>query len=100
MDEINGRHAYLRELLSLDDYLAIPYVLRMETIDRGTDVVRRASFPELDGLMAEAEEVHEVIAKLEDLRVMLIFERFQAHQEIPIPRPPLRHPRIVEALIG
>ena len=73
-----------------EEYLAIPYVMVLESIE-GPDGewFRRASYPEL-GVAGEALSPLDAIAKLEEARVTTILERLERGEEVPVPRPPLR----------
>jgi hypothetical protein len=74
-----------------EEYLAIPYILTMESVERPDgEWVRRASYPELPGAVAEAFSPLDAIEQLEVLRRQLILERLQRGESVPVPRPPLR----------
>jgi len=78
--------------MELEDYLAVPYILVMESVE-GPDGewVRRAEYPELPGCVAEAFSPIEALDKLEQARVRYIAERLARGEKVPVPRPPLRH---------
>ena len=77
--------------LTLEEYLAVPYVLTMESIERPDgEWVRRASYPELPDCVAEAWSPVEAIAQLEERRRYRIVELMERGEPIPVPRPPLR----------
>ena len=73
-----------------EEYLAIPYVLVVESVE-GPDGqwYRRATYPEL-GVSGEALSPLDAIARLEEARVSTILARLQRGEPIPVPRPPLR----------
>lgn len=77
--------------MTLEEHLAVPYLLRVESVRKPDgDWVRRAAYPELPGCMAEAYSPVEAIDKLEELRRRQIGEMFHAGEPIPVPRSPLR----------
>ena len=73
-----------------EEYLAIPYVLVVESVE-GPDGewFRRAAYPEL-GIVGEAHTPTDAIAKLEEARVATILSRLERGEPVPVPRPPLR----------
>jgi hypothetical protein len=73
-----------------EEYLAIPYVMVVESVE-GPDGewFRRATYPEL-GIVGEALSPLEAIDKLEEARVATILSRLQRGEPVPVPRPPLR----------
>jgi hypothetical protein len=73
-----------------EEYLAIPYVLVVESVE-GEDGqwFRRAMYPEL-GIVGEALSPLDAIAKLEEQRVATILGRLERGEPVPVPRPPLR----------
>jgi hypothetical protein len=73
-----------------EEYLAIPYVLVVESVE-GPDGqwYRRAMYPEL-GIVGEALSPIDAIAKLEEARVSTILGKLERGEPIPVPRPPLR----------
>jgi predicted RNase H-like HicB family nuclease len=74
----------------LDYYLAIPYLLILETVERPDgEWLRRAEYPELPGCVAEAYSAVEAIDKLEDERERIIQQLWERGEPIPAPRPPL-----------
>jgi hypothetical protein len=74
----------------LDYYLAIPYILAIESIE-GPDGqwVRRAEYPELPDCSAEAFSAVEAIEKVDEQRVETIRRLLQQGKSVPEPRPPL-----------
>jgi hypothetical protein len=89
--------------LNLEDYLAVPYKLIIESFEGPDgDWLRRASYPELPGCDVEGLWAVDVVEALDDLRVSLITGMFQRHEQIPVPRPPLRSrpPVLDEARLG
>jgi len=71
-------------------YEAVPYLLVVESIERGGQWLRRAEHPELPGCMAEAPSVLEAMDKLERERRRLLRELWDRDLPIPVPRSPLR----------
>jgi hypothetical protein len=73
-----------------EEYLAIPYVMVIESIE-GPDGewFRRATYPEL-GVTGEAHSPLDAVAKLEQARVATILDRLERGESVPVPRPPLR----------
>src|SRR5579862_8728079 len=78
--------------MQLEEYLAVPYILVMESVE-GPDGewLRRAQYPELPGCVAEAFTPTEALDKLEVARVQYIEDCLARGESIPVPRPPLRH---------
>ena len=73
-----------------EEYLAIPYVLVLESIEGPDgDWFRRATYPEL-GVVGEALSPLDAIARLEEARVATILGRLERGLAVPVPRPPLR----------
>ncbi|HZT05803.1 MAG TPA: type II toxin-antitoxin system HicB family antitoxin [Chloroflexota bacterium] len=76
--------------MTLDEYLAVPYLLTMESVCRADgEWVRRASYPELPDCVAEADTPIEAIEQVDELRRRLIVEMLGRGDPIPVPRPPL-----------
>jgi len=76
--------------LTLEEYLAVPYVLTMESVERPDgEWVRRASYPELPGACAEAESAVDAMDLADDRRVSIITERLACGERVPVPRPPI-----------
>ena len=71
-------------------YEAVPYLLVIESVERGGRWLRRAEHPELPGCFAEAESAVEAMEKLEDERLRLIRQMWDHGTPIPAPRAPLR----------
>jgi predicted RNase H-like HicB family nuclease len=71
-------------------YDAVPYLLVVESVERGGGWLRRAEYPELPGCSAEAESAVEAIEKLDDERRRLIRQMWDRGTPIPAPRAPLR----------
>jgi hypothetical protein len=76
--------------LDLAYYDAVPYVLVLESVERGGEWLRRAEYPELPGCAAEAVSALEAIDKLEGERRRVVRELWERGAPIPVPRPPLR----------
>ena len=71
-------------------YEAVPYLLVVESVERGGEWLRRAEYPELPGCFAEASSAVEAIEKLELARLRLLRHLWDRGAPIPVPRPPLR----------
>ena len=73
-----------------EEYLAVPYVLVVDSIQRPDgEWVRRAEYPEI-GCVCEGATPIEAMERLEAARVSYILERLARGEPIPVPRPPLR----------
>lgn len=73
-----------------DEYLRVPFVLVVESVEKpGGDWLRRASYPELPGAVAEAESAVEAMDAADARRVSIITERLDRGQHIPVPRLPI-----------
>ena len=75
---------------SLADYEAVPYLLVVESVERGGRWLRRAEYPELPGCAAEAHSAVEALDRLEQERHRVLRELWEHGVPIPVPRPPLR----------
>jgi predicted RNase H-like HicB family nuclease len=76
--------------MELEEYLAIPYILRMESAsDHDGNHVCRAEHPELCGCNVEARSPVEALDLLEAVRRRIIEARFASGEPIPVPRAPL-----------
>jgi hypothetical protein len=75
---------------TLRHYLSIPYRIEAETVEveQGT-WLRRATYPELLGCMAEAATIEEALERLERRRVDIIVALLHGGAAPPAPRPPL-----------
>jgi hypothetical protein len=85
-------HAILvvRGHMTRDEYLRIPYVLVVESIEKPDgDWCRRASYPELPGALAEAESAVEAIDVADERRVEIILRSLRSGMPIPVPRQPI-----------
>ena len=71
-------------------YEAVPYLLVVESVERGGEWLRRAAHPELPGCVAEAPTAVEAMEKLEHERRRLLRQLWDRGAPIPVPRPPLR----------
>jgi predicted RNase H-like HicB family nuclease len=71
-------------------YEAVPYLLVVESVERGGQWLRRAEHPELPGCFVEAESAVEAMEKLEGERRRLIRQMWDRGAPIPAPRAPLR----------
>ncbi len=76
--------------MTRDEYLRVPYVLVVESVEKPDgDWLRRASYPELPGAVAEAESAVDAMELADDKRVAIITERLARGQHVPVPRPPI-----------
>lgn len=76
--------------MTRDDYLRVPYVLVVESVEKpGGDWLRRASYPELPGAVVEAESAVEAIDAVDGKRVEIILSRLDRGLQVPVPRPPI-----------
>jgi predicted RNase H-like HicB family nuclease len=76
--------------LTRDEYLAIPYVLVVESIEQEDgDWRRQASYPELPDAVAVADSPIDAMEEVDRKREKIILERLAEGEEIPVPRPPL-----------
>ena len=78
------------ERQSLAYYEAVPYLLVLETVERGGEWLRRAEHPELPGCVAEAPSALEALDQLEQARLRMLQQLWDRGASIPVPRPPLR----------
>jgi len=74
----------------LSYYEAIPYLLVLESVERGGQWRRRAEYPELPGCAVEAETAIEAIDALEVKRADVLRQLWERGEAIPVPRAPLR----------
>ena len=78
------------ELDELHEYLAVPYVAVIYSVETDDgEWVRRAEYPEL-GCAVEAEGAREAIDLLEEARVRTLLDYQRRGETPPRPRPPLR----------
>jgi predicted RNase H-like HicB family nuclease len=71
-------------------YEAVPYVLVIESVERGGHWLRRATYPELPGCVAEAHSAVDAMEQLERERRRMLHQLWHQGAPIPVPRPPLR----------
>jgi hypothetical protein len=71
-------------------YEAVPYLLVLESVERGGQWLRRAEHPELPGCAAEAPSALEALDQLERERRRVLRQLWDRGASIPVPRPPLR----------
>ena len=73
--------------MTLREYLAVPYRIEAETVERAPGVwVRRARYPELAGCAAEAATIEATLELLERRRVEIIVAMLDAGTPPPVPR--------------
>jgi hypothetical protein len=76
--------------MTRDEHLRVPYVMVVESVPRPDgDWCRRASYPELPGVVAEAESAVEAMEAVDERRVRLITDWLASGIPVPVPRPPL-----------
>jgi predicted RNase H-like HicB family nuclease len=75
----------------LSYYEAVPYLVVIESVQRGNEWLRRAEHPELPGCSVEAPSAVEAMEKLEQARLSLLRQLWDRGAPIPVPRPPLLH---------
>jgi hypothetical protein len=73
-------------------YEAVPYLLVLESVERGGEWLRRAEHPELPGCVAEASSAVEALDRLAEERRRVLRRLWDRGAPIPVPRPPLRAP--------
>ncbi len=77
--------------LTLEEQLAVPYRLVMESFeDVDGEWRRRASYPELPGCEVVGDSAVQIIEELDVLRERLIYQMVRDGKPVPTPRPPLR----------
>ena len=81
-----------RDRRPLAYYEAVPYLLVLESVERGGEWLRRAEHPELPGCVAEAHSALEALDKLEEARLRMLRQLWDRGALIPVPRPPLLAP--------
>jgi predicted RNase H-like HicB family nuclease len=74
----------------LRDYLSVPYILEAETVEVAGSWIRRVSYPELPGCVAESAVVEDALRELERMRIEMIVRMVGEGLTPPAPRPPLR----------
>ena len=76
--------------MTIEEYLAVPYILTMESVQRPDgEWVRRAAHPELPGCIAEAFSPVDAIEQLDQARRRCILQLLERGEPVPVPRPPL-----------
>jgi predicted RNase H-like HicB family nuclease len=70
---------------SLKEALLIPYVLAVESCrTESGEWIRRASYPQLPGCVAEGVDLADVIDELESVKAGVLLDRLQSDQEVPL----------------
>lgn len=78
--------------MTLDEYLAIPFVLVMQSFEKVDGTwSRRAEYPELPGCFAEAESPLDAVEEVEAKRIRYIRDLLERGASVPVPRQPLPH---------
>ncbi len=75
--------------MKVRDYLAIPYILEAQPVERDGEWTRRLRYPELGDFEAEHEDVEQALLALERMRIEVVMSRLKAGDMPPVPRPPL-----------
>jgi predicted RNase H-like HicB family nuclease len=76
---------------SLEELLAIPYVLDVRAVQREDgEWVCRVGYDELPGCVAEGRTPFEALTGLERLRVAIVTDLYEKGRPVPAPRAPLR----------
>jgi hypothetical protein len=79
-----------REMLSLEEYLAVPYVTEAWSEQTSAGWMCRARLPEMPHCEVSGFVAIEVLEELDRMRIEAVRSRFAAGDYIPVPRPPLR----------
>jgi hypothetical protein len=62
----------------------------VESVEKpGGNWLRRASYAELPGAVAEAESAIDAIDGADDKRIEIILDRLDRGLQVPVPRPPI-----------
>jgi hypothetical protein len=78
------------DCVTRDEYLRVPFVMVVESIEKpGGNWLRRASYPELPGAIAEAESAVDAIDGADDKRIEIILDRLDRGLQVPVSRPPI-----------
>lgn len=81
-----------------EEHLTVPYELLSESVCNAEGKwVRRLSYPELPGVVAEADSVLDAYDDVEQQRVGYILDRVQRGESVHVPRPPLSSARLTRA---
>jgi hypothetical protein len=76
--------------MELEEYLAIPHVLVVESFARPDgEWLRRVSYPQLPDCALEAVDVLDLLEEIERLRARRIQELLDRGEPVPAPYPPL-----------
>ncbi|WP_433296838.1 type II toxin-antitoxin system HicB family antitoxin [Pseudonocardia sp. CA-142604] len=76
---------------SLEELLAIPYVLDVRAVQREDgEWMCRVGYDELPGCVAEGRTPFEALTRLERLRVEIVTDLYEQGRPVPAPRAPLR----------
>lgn len=75
--------------MKVRDYLAIPYILEAQAVERNGIWTRRLRYPELGEFEAEHEDVEQALLEIERLRIGTILDTLREGRKPPVPRPPL-----------
>ena len=74
--------------LLLED-LAVPYVVRVTSVQEPGGWLRRAEYPELPGCFVESYNALDALEDLDALRVRILIDMRRRGERPPRPRPPL-----------
>jgi hypothetical protein len=80
--------------MGLRAHLAVPYILVLESVRTPTGWVRRASLPELPGVVGESDDAFDAVELLNSARIDHITSAVRQGVPPLPPRRPLRHGRL------
>lgn len=77
--------------MELRELLAVPFMLVVHSVEHEDDTWRRrAEYPELPGVFAEADTALEAMEEVERVKVRYLFERHARGEAVPTNRQPLK----------
>ncbi|MFC9557865.1 hypothetical protein ACFTWF_44480 [Rhodococcus sp. NPDC056960] len=77
--------------MELRDLLAVPFMLVVHSVEHEDGTWRRrAEYPELPGVLAEAATALEAMEEVERVKVRYLFERHVRGEVVPSSRAPLK----------
>ncbi len=76
--------------MTLSEHLRVPYLLEATSVEVSPGQwVRRLTYPELEGCVAESPNLEDAMRELETRRLNIILTRFDSGEPLPVPRAPL-----------
>lgn len=73
--------------MEISDYLAVPLVLTMTSVQKSDgEWVRRAAYPELAQCSVEGKSVMDTLERLDELRRDRTIELLSRQEPVPVPR--------------